>query len=381
MSGANPRNPMELDCGTHRPAAWRGVNLSERGRAENPCAPAVARAPAPTEALQARLHGEAALPTLIYLPGLHGDWTLVSSFRAAVAGKVRFVEFTYPRTLSWTLADYADAILDALARHGIANGWLLGESFGSQVAWAVLARLQERAGECGDSASKTTAANAPVHAGQERSGGLLRAEASARRGPGVALATDVQPHSAPAPARTNSRITNPASFTPAGLILVGGFVKHPWPWGARFLRRLGQHMPRWGVAAFLKVYHTYAHFRHRDAPETRASIREFVERRTPLDSEAMGARLGLVATNDPRPVARRATLPVFYLAGLVDPLVPWPYVRWWLGRHCPGYRGGRTCWIGDHNALATRPAQAARIILAWLSAAPVCGPMVPGNRG
>ena len=40
--------------------------------------------------LKMRVHGDASLPTLIYLPGLHGDWTLVSSFRAAIAGRVRF---------------------------------------------------------------------------------------------------------------------------------------------------------------------------------------------------------------------------------------------------------------------------------------------------
>ena len=60
-----------------------------------------------TDALQMRVHGDASLPTLVYLPGLHGDWTLVSSFRAAIAGRVRFVEFTYPLTTTWSLDDYA----------------------------------------------------------------------------------------------------------------------------------------------------------------------------------------------------------------------------------------------------------------------------------
>ncbi len=62
------------------------------------------------ETLRLRLHGDDSLPTLIYLPGLHGDWTLVASFRRALAGRVRFVEFTYPRTLTWPLDDYATAI-------------------------------------------------------------------------------------------------------------------------------------------------------------------------------------------------------------------------------------------------------------------------------
>jgi pimeloyl-ACP methyl ester carboxylesterase len=92
------------------------------------------------EELQLRIHGNASLPTLIYLPGLHGDWTLVSGFRHALSDKVRFVEITYPRTLTWSLEEYATAVETALARDGVSSGWLLGESFSSQVVWAMLAR-------------------------------------------------------------------------------------------------------------------------------------------------------------------------------------------------------------------------------------------------
>ncbi|MDE3068653.1 MAG: hypothetical protein KGJ60_14045, partial [Verrucomicrobiota bacterium] len=81
------------------------------------------------EELQLRIHGDGSLPALIYLPGLHGDWTLIGGFRNAVAGKVRFVELTYPRALGWLLDDYAAAIETALSRHGISRAWLLGESF------------------------------------------------------------------------------------------------------------------------------------------------------------------------------------------------------------------------------------------------------------
>src|SRR5256714_5347420 len=94
------------------------------------------------EHLQIRIHGDTSLPTLVYLPGMHGDWTLVSSFRAAMAGRVRFVEFAYPRTVTWSLDDYAGAIEEALLANGIERGWLLGESFGSQPAWAIIARDQ-----------------------------------------------------------------------------------------------------------------------------------------------------------------------------------------------------------------------------------------------
>ena len=33
------------------------------------------------EKLQLRIYGDDSLPTLIYLPGLHGDWTLIGGFR------------------------------------------------------------------------------------------------------------------------------------------------------------------------------------------------------------------------------------------------------------------------------------------------------------
>lgn len=87
--------------------------------------------------LRCRVH-DGAEPTLVYLPGVHGDWTLVGSFRAALRSQVRFVEFCYPRTLTWTLADYGKAIRRALDERGLERVWLLGESFGSQVAWALL---------------------------------------------------------------------------------------------------------------------------------------------------------------------------------------------------------------------------------------------------
>src|SRR5678815_2708238 len=80
-----------------------------------------------SEYIQLRVHGNSTLPTIIHLPGLHGDWTLLGPFRAALGGRVRFVESTYPRRLDWSLDDYAGAIEAALLEHGITSGWILGE--------------------------------------------------------------------------------------------------------------------------------------------------------------------------------------------------------------------------------------------------------------
>src|SRR5437868_5659534 len=93
-----------------------------------------------SEELQIRIHGDSSLPTLIYLPGLHGDWTLIGRFRRALGSRVRFAEVTYPRTLTWSLDDYAAGVEEALAKNGITEGWLLGESFSSQVVWPILSR-------------------------------------------------------------------------------------------------------------------------------------------------------------------------------------------------------------------------------------------------
>jgi pimeloyl-ACP methyl ester carboxylesterase len=92
------------------------------------------------EQLQIRIHNPEARPTLIYLPGLHGDWTLIGGFREAIGNRARFVEITYPRSLTWSLEDYAAGVEKALAETGIKSGWLLGESFGSQIVWPMLGR-------------------------------------------------------------------------------------------------------------------------------------------------------------------------------------------------------------------------------------------------
>ncbi len=254
------------------------------------------------EQLQLRVHGDASLPTLIHLPGLHGDWTLVSSFKAAVAGRFRFVEMTYPRTLEWSLADYAAHIRAALREHGITHGWIIGESFGSQIVWPFL-----QLGEDG--------------------------------------------------------------FTVDGVILAGGFVRHPWNWLVRLGHYMNNRWPRWFFRLALFVYGQYAKLRHRRAPETLACISEFVQRRLePLDRQAMRHRLALIAANDPRPIAQQTRLPVFALVGLVDPLVPAVPVLRWLRRNCPGFRDSRLIWRADHNVLGTAPAASAEQILRWTKA-------------
>jgi pimeloyl-ACP methyl ester carboxylesterase len=262
------------------------------------------------EVIQTRIHGATSLPTLIYLPGLHGDWTLVSSLRAALQGRARFIEFTYPRTTTWSLDDYARAVTAKLEERGIQRGWLIGESFSSQVAWKIL-----------------------------------------EQGEGAV-----------------------AGFQAQGLILAGGFVRHPLIWGVHGFHALHRRMPAWCFRGLLKAYGGYARLRHRRAPETRASVAEFLARRTEPDRAAIGARYPLIARHDPRPVARRVTVPVYALSGFFDPIVPWPFVYSWLHRHCPVFCGSRVIFNADHNVLGTAPVKSAEQILGWVRDSEAKGP-------
>jgi len=294
------------------------------------------------EHLQIRIHGDTSLPTLVYLPGMHGDWTLVSSFRAAMAGKVRFVEFAYPCTVTWSLEDYAAGIEEALLANGIERGWLLGESFGSQPTWALIARGQNgrlaNQPERRPPVRRVKDPSAPIQAGTES---------------GVPIAADLPPRH---------------HFHAQGLILAGGFVRHPVNWAVRLAGHVSGAIPLRCVKLFCVIYARYARFRHKRAPETLASIGEFVANRTQeSDRRAIVHRYAIIADNDLRSVARQFALPVYYLAGLVDPLVPWCFVRGWLRRNCPGYRGGKMIWRADHNVLGTAPKKSAEQILAWIS--------------
>src|SRR6266536_4386329 len=349
-----------------------------------------------SDELKIRVHGEASLPALVYLPGMHGDWTLVSSFRAAVAGQVRFVEFAYPRTTTWSLDDYARAVEERLLANGIQRGWLLGESFGSQPAWQLIGRFLNRQVP----GNAIIAGTQPYPQGRKpfdtpgarslsvnpKVGQASRLSASAGFQPALAGGTPAlrwaqsgswshgateKPMEGMDKPKVGPSIHDPevcSGFCPLGLILAGGFVRHPVNWAVRMAGRVSGAIPLGWVKRFCVAYARYAQFRHRRAPETLASIAEFVANRTvEADRRAIVHRYRIIAENDLRPVARQTALPVYYLAGLVDPLVPWCFVRWWLRRPCPGYRGGTMLWRADHNVLGTAPKASRDLILHWLT--------------
>jgi pimeloyl-ACP methyl ester carboxylesterase len=252
-----------------------------------------------SEELQMRVYGDASLPTLIYLPGLHGDWTLIGSFRRALGKRVRFVEVTYPRTLTWSLEEYATGVETALLERNIQRGWLLGESFSSQVVWPLITRNK----------------------------------------------VEVQ-----------------------GVILAGGFVRHPIRGAVRLAEKIAGNVPLSMITRIMFGYAKVARWRYRHSPETLADVGEFIARRTELDRQAAVHRLRLITRNDCSPFAQCVNVPVFALTGALDPIVPWFPVRGWLRKNCPALKEYKIYWGADHNVLSTAADASADQIVTWITA-------------
>lgn len=232
---------------------------------------------------------------MIYLPGIHGDWGLIGAFRRALGERVRFVEFAYAKD-EVTLERLAELVHSELKAHGVNAGWLLGQSFGSQVGWALIAR----------------------------------------------------------------------GFPADGVVLAGGFVRHPWPWGARLFQFL-LSVPSGLINPAYRVYTALCNALARRGPEEAEELTAFARDRGSRDWEAMARRLSLIAASDPRATARAMRKPVHYLGGMIDPLVPWPLVTRWLKRECPGYKGETILPYADHNVLGSSPRESAERVLGWIS--------------
>lgn len=252
------------------------------------------------EPLRLRVHAASnpESPTLVYLPGLHGDWTIVGALRAALDDRACFAELTYPRTVDWSLTRYAEAIEELLVSAGLPRGWVLAESFGSQIAWPLCARAR--------------------------------------------------------------------SFTPEGLILAGGFGRHPLPALVRIAQGLIRACPGPWFRGLFRLYVRIARWRFRHSPTLSADLDEFLERRTEADRAAALHRTGLILANQPTPWARQITVPVHYLTGMLDPVVPWPTVPGWLRDNCAGFRDWSMIPRADHNVLGTGARPAAEQILKWI---------------
>ena len=245
------------------------------------------------------VQGDPAGPVLVYLPGVHGDATLLGSFRARLGDDVRLLAVSYPTGHSWNLADHAAAIWEAVTKATPGPVWLLAESFGSQVAWAMLSAAVPR----------------PVN----------------------------------------------------GVILAGGFVRHPWLWAVTLTRRLLGGLPPAAVGPLFHVYPLWARIAYRHAPEVVAAVPDFVQRRRqPADHAALIHRLRLIELADFQATVRTLDLPVWQLTGRWDPVVPWWAVRGWLRENCPGYRGTDVRRRADHVVLATDAEGSVAAVRRWM---------------
>lgn len=216
--------------------------------------------------------------------------------RLELKDKVRWVDIAYPELKSQDIRDYARAVLAALEESGIKKGWVLAESFGSQVAWELV-----------------------------------------RHGKG---AIDIE-----------------------GIILAGGFIRHPLPWGARLLKKLSYAFPR-GTTNAMGIAGAFLCRKMARNEEMMEDLKSF-----PFDKRSLigfGNRLALIAGNDPRETARKTDIPVYMIAGFWDFLVPLPLVWLWLKRHCPGYREGKVVFFADHAVAVSRPVETAKAILLWM---------------
>lgn len=72
---------------------------------------------------------------VIYLPGSHGDPSLIGEARRILRRDVRLLAVTYPRAESWTLEDYSDALEDLMGVLDVDSAHLIGESFGGLIGW------------------------------------------------------------------------------------------------------------------------------------------------------------------------------------------------------------------------------------------------------
>ncbi len=90
---------------------------------------------AASDRLLHRISGPEQAPVLVYVPGIHGDWTPMVNCRGYLARRLRLVELAYPWRARWLLDDFADALAAKLDELGIESAHLLAESFGSIVGW------------------------------------------------------------------------------------------------------------------------------------------------------------------------------------------------------------------------------------------------------
>lgn len=79
--------------------------------------------------------GEPTQVPVVYLPGVHGCWTPMDKARELFDKHCELIEVAYPFFDDWTLLHYAEALLRLIHELDLDTFHVIGESFGSLVAW------------------------------------------------------------------------------------------------------------------------------------------------------------------------------------------------------------------------------------------------------
>lgn len=91
-----------------------------------------------------RVTGDAGAPPLVYLPGVHGDWTPLAQARGPLSQRFRLIEVAYPRHPEWDFEHYVEALSDLFDSLKTGPVHVAAESFGSLVGWEFALREAER---------------------------------------------------------------------------------------------------------------------------------------------------------------------------------------------------------------------------------------------
>lgn len=243
-------------------------------------------------------------PTLIYLPGLHGESSLFSGLHDAASGALQVEKIDYPRAGCQGVSELGEHVLQTLVRRGIRRGWVLAESFGSLVIWELVERIfQSTAHE----------------------------------------------------------------FQVEGIILAGGFIRHPRPRMVARLRTLVGWVPDWAYRSAWHISGRLLATWYWRNPGRVASVKEFVRHRClPGDRSTLDQRAAWIVISDPRSSAAHFPGPVFQLSGGWDFIVPWGPVTRELQKITPGYRGRCLIWSANHGVLFEQPDACVKQILRWI---------------
>ncbi len=243
-----------------------------------------------------RLSGPVDAPVLVYLPGIHGDWTPLNHTRLHLARHFRLVELSYPQRAEWGLADYADAVEARLAELGLGRVHLLGESFSSLVCWELLRRYPGRA---------------------------------------------------------------------QSLTLAGGFCQPPHPRGLRLLALGFGFLPGALWNRGVEAYCMSLAWRERPAAGDAEREPLFFAARGHRGLRAMRRRLGLIEATDCRSQLAEVTIPVGYIGGGSDPIVPVRREIETLQRALPAACRFRWRLVdgAPHPILPARPVECTRFIV------------------